>query len=440
MNSSHGLIMFTVRLLNFPIRSRRHKTLMNRVIFGSLLLTLSLTIYYSFNSYSQSNPITHQLQLENTTDIQKVCEYLFTNPIVKSDDVVIESIHSHFKSSHQHLLDFRKCRNFKLFYGHPVESSMEERQFPLAFSLSIHENIEQVSRLLRLIYRPHNLYCIHVDLKSPQAFYDEVMELATCFGSNVILVNRSESINIHWGYYSLLEAFLLCADKLIKNTDYMWKYLLNVSGKELPLRTNWELVTALKAINESNIIEGLGLTPNPSRWPKMVFSFPFTWSKGSFYVAVKREFVRFYQTDPKAKEILNAMKAERYLRKHPDELYFSTLNYNPQLGAPGACNLPNNSDSRNKFLARYVTWYDKECVSSRLQRGVCIIGINHLSFITSQVELFANKFHHDFEPIAYDCTEYYIMRKVLNEMTSKQLDARFDVKPYSQLYCSSNHI
>ncbi|KAH8851519.1 7-methylguanosine phosphate-specific 5'-nucleotidase [Schistosoma japonicum] len=53
------------------------------------------------------------------------------------------------------------------------------------------------------------------------------MELATCFGSNVILVNRSESINIHWGYYSLLEAFLLCADKLIKNTDYMWKYLLN---------------------------------------------------------------------------------------------------------------------------------------------------------------------------------------------------------------------
>ncbi|TNN11050.1 beta-1,6-N-acetylglucosaminyltransferase 3 [Schistosoma japonicum] len=247
---------------------------MNSVIFGSILLTLSLTVYYSFNSYSQSNPITHQLQLEYTADIQKVCEYLFTNPIVKSDNVVIESIHSHFKSSHQHLLDFRKCQNFKLFYGHPVESSMEERQFPLAFSLSIHENIEQVSRLLRLIYRSHNLYCIHVDLKSPQAFYDEVMELATCFGSNVILVNRSESVNIHWGYYSILEAFLLCADKLMRNTDYMWKYLLNVSGKELPLRTNWELVTALKATNGSNIVEGLGPTQNPSRWPNRNFSFP----------------------------------------------------------------------------------------------------------------------------------------------------------------------
>ncbi|KAK4473910.1 hypothetical protein MN116_003235 [Schistosoma mekongi] len=409
MLSSHGLIMFIVRLPIILMRSLRI-----RVIFGSLLLTLLLTIYYSFNSYSQSNPTTNQLQTEYTTDIQRVCEYLFTNPIVNSNNVVIESIHSHLNSTHQHLSDFRKCQNFKLFYGHPVESSMQEKQFPLAFSLSIHENIEQASRLLRLIYRSHNLYCIHVDSKSPQAFYDEVMQLATCFGSNVMLVNRSESVNVQWGYYSLFEAFLLCADKLMKNTDYMWKYLLNVSGQEMPLRTNWELVAALKAINGSNVVEGVGPTENPSRWPKRNFTFPFTWNKGSFYVALKREFVHFYQTDEKANEILDAMKAEKHLVKHPDELYFSTLTYNPQLGAPGACNefyVTNNSDPRKKYVARYVTWYHKECRSSRVSHGVCIIGINDLPFITSQVEFFANKFHHDFEPIAYDCTEYYIMRK-----------------------------
>ncbi|RTG85316.1 uncharacterized protein DC041_0008893, partial [Schistosoma bovis] len=119
-----------------------------------------------------------------------------------------------------------------------------------------------------------NLYCIHVDSKSPIEFYDQVLELARCFGLNVMVLNRTESINIQWGYYSLLEAFLVCADKLMKNIDYMWKYLLNLSGQELPLRTNWDLVAALKAINGSNVVEGLGPNFYPWRWPKKNFSFP----------------------------------------------------------------------------------------------------------------------------------------------------------------------
>ncbi|CAH8450447.1 unnamed protein product [Schistosoma turkestanicum] len=333
--------------------------------------------------------------------------------------------------------------NFNLFQGHIVQSSMEEKQFPLAFSISVHTNIKQVARLFRLIYRSHNLYCIHVDSKSSTEFYDQVLELAKCFGLNVIVLNRSESINIRWGYYSILEAFLLCADKLMKNTDYPWKYLLNVNGQELPLRTNWELVAALKAINGSNVVEGLGPKFNPSRWPKKKLSFPIIWNKGSFYMALKREFVQFYQTDQKANELLEAIKAEKHLKKHPDELFFPTLTHNPLLGAPGACNeihRTNKSDSRKKFIARYVTWFHEGCKSPRVRRGVCIIGINDLPYLTSGIEFFANKFHDDFEPMAYDCTEYYIMKKVLNEMKSKQLDPNFDVTHYSMLHCSQNHI
>ncbi|CAH8456926.1 unnamed protein product [Heterobilharzia americana] len=374
---------------------------------------------------------------------QLICEYLFQKSLSWIEYISVRNIQLTNGDGVVNFTDPRSCHQFKLFQRQAVHVSSEEEHFPLAFSLTVHENIRPVSRLLRLIYRPHNLYCIHVDSKSPQAFYNGVLQLAKCFGSNVMVVNRSESVNVQWGHYSLLEAFLLCAEKLIRNRQVIWKYILNVSGQELPLRTNWELVAALKAMNGSNVVENLGSKYNPERWPKRNFSFPIYWSKGSFYVALSRDFVNFYQTDPKAGEILDAMKSEKHLMKHPDELFFSTLVSNPSLGAPGACDkiyLTSNSDARAMYIGRYVTWAYEGCRRGKSRHGVCLIGTYYLPFIPSRMEFFANKFSEDFQPIAYDCTEYYIMKKVLREMRSNQLDASFNVTFYSQLYCSQYHV
>ncbi|CAH8825617.1 unnamed protein product [Trichobilharzia szidati] len=419
-----------------------HCCVVRNAIRGIYLLTLLFILHRLFSSLNESRDNKDQLSFERYRELKSVCEYFFRNPVNNSSQGVIESVQGNWDVNNSNLSNTDVCREFKLFNGHVVQSSMEEKHFPLAFSISVHDYIKQVSRLLRLIHRQHNLYCIHVDSKSPQSFYNEVLVLANCFGPNVMVVNRSESIDVQWGYYSVLETFLLCADKLMKNTEYKWKYILNVSGQELPLRTNWELVTALKAINGSNVVEGLGPGPNPSRWPAKNFTFPIIWSKGSFYLALKREFVHFYQTDPKANEILDALKAEKHLRKVPDELFFSTLTHDPSLGAPGACNEiheTNNSDRRKRFIARYVTWFHEGCKSSRVRRAVCIIGAGNLPYIPSRPEFFANKFDDDFEPIAYDCTEYYVMEKVIQEMKSNRLDANFDVTVYSDLHCSRNH-
>ena len=35
-------------------------------------------------------------------------------------------------------------------------------------SILMHEGVPQVERLLRVIYRSHNVYCVHVDLKATQ--------------------------------------------------------------------------------------------------------------------------------------------------------------------------------------------------------------------------------------------------------------------------------
>uniref|UniRef100_A0A3Q0KU07 Putative glycosyltransferase 14 family member n=2 Tax=Schistosoma mansoni TaxID=6183 RepID=A0A3Q0KU07_SCHMA len=408
---------------------------------GSFLIILLLI----FNHLSIPSDIHIHYYYSNGTQIKRynishVCEYLFRNSTVNHSHEIFESNQLLWNDGFFNLSNPYRCEQFKLFYGHSVNLSKEEEQFPLAFSIAIHQSTKQVSRLLRLIYRPHNLYCIHVDSKSPQTLYDDVLHSAKCFGPNIIVVNRSESVNVQWGYYSILEVFLLCADKLLNNTDYMWKYILNVNGQELPLRTNWELVAALKAINGSNVVEGLGPRFNRNRWPNKTFEFPIVWNKGSFYMALKREFIQFYKTDLKSQKILDAIKSEKHLQKHPDELYFPTLNHNPQFGAPGACINNDKKNLSSPFIARYVNWGKQNCLSQHTRRTVCIIGKAHLPFIPSRMEFFVNKFQENFQPIAYDCTEYYIMNKVIKEMQTKQLDPNFDVTFYSRLHCSSNHI
>ena len=58
----------------------------------------------------------------------------------------------------------RNCTSFKTEIGYtdnPV--SKEELEFPLAFSILFHKDLEQVENLLRTIYRPQNWYCLHLD-------------------------------------------------------------------------------------------------------------------------------------------------------------------------------------------------------------------------------------------------------------------------------------
>jgi len=52
--------------------------------------------------------------------------------------------------------------------------SEEEREFPLAFSVIVYKDTEQFERLIRAVYRPHNAYCIHLDIKTPPLVLEQV--------------------------------------------------------------------------------------------------------------------------------------------------------------------------------------------------------------------------------------------------------------------------
>ena len=109
----------------------------------------------------------------------------------------------------------------------------------------------QVERLLRVIYRPQNSYCIHVDSKSGDTFKKALAAIARCF-DNVFLASRS--VDVQWGKFSVLEPDLICMEDLWK-ASATWKYFINLTGQEFPLKTNAELVKILKVFNGANNVQ-----------------------------------------------------------------------------------------------------------------------------------------------------------------------------------------
>uniref|UniRef100_A0A5K3G1T8 Protein xylosyltransferase n=1 Tax=Mesocestoides corti TaxID=53468 RepID=A0A5K3G1T8_MESCO len=62
----------------------------------------------------------------------------------------------------------------------------------IAFTLMVHDDIRQIARLLRMIYRINNYYCIHIDKRSSIEFQLAMRGVVTCFGANVELVPVEE--------------------------------------------------------------------------------------------------------------------------------------------------------------------------------------------------------------------------------------------------------
>uniref|UniRef100_A0A5K3FXB7 NAD(P)-dependent oxidoreductase n=1 Tax=Mesocestoides corti TaxID=53468 RepID=A0A5K3FXB7_MESCO len=88
--------------------------------------------------------------------------------------------------------------------------------------------------------------------------------VATCFGANVQLVPHEERVAVHWGYESVLVPQITCAKQALRSRG-TWKYLVNLVGQDFPLRTNMELVAALKALNGSSLVESVELGNYASR-------------------------------------------------------------------------------------------------------------------------------------------------------------------------------
>lgn len=173
------------------------------------------------------------------------------NEIAKAEN--ISKTHPKVAIKPQEYIEMTKnCSKFISDRGYISESLTDvEKNFHIAYSLLMFKDIEQSERLLRAIYRPQNFYCIHVDSKTSDDTFQAISDIADCFENMFISRKRH---NVQWGTMTVLEPELLCMEELW-NKSRTWKYFINLTGQEFPLRTNYELVQILKAYNGANDLE-----------------------------------------------------------------------------------------------------------------------------------------------------------------------------------------
>ena len=128
----------------------------------------------------------------------------------------------------------------------------------IAFTMVIHKDAYQIARLLRMIHRTNNYYCVHLDARSEESFVGAIEGIARCYGSNVELVPSEKRVAVTWGDESVLRPQLICGEQVLAR-HATWKYLVNIVGQEFPLRTNLELVADFKALNGSNLVESFSI-------------------------------------------------------------------------------------------------------------------------------------------------------------------------------------
>ncbi|ESO94014.1 hypothetical protein LOTGIDRAFT_104647 [Lottia gigantea] len=311
----------------------------------------------------------------------------------------------------------RNCQRFKSDRGYITKPlTSEERDFPIAFSILMFKDVEQFERLLRAIYRPQNYYCVHVDVKANEDIQNTVKVIVECF-DNVFLIPTP--VDVQWGTFSVLEPELLCMELLFKHKN--WKYFINLTGQEFPLKTNFELVRILKAYNGSNDLEVNYFRANRRRWLKVTKPPPHRIRpvKGSAHIAVNRGFVDYVLNNQTAKDFLQWTK----LVDVPDEIFFATLNHNPHLGIPGTyTGIPETNTNSKPFLTRFKNWgtwpFDWPCKGKRV-RQICVLGIGDLPLLASRKEMFANKFYFDYQHYALDCLEEFLYNRTRDEYLEK---------------------
>lgn len=219
--------------------------------------------------------------------------------------------------------------------------SQEEENYPLAYIITIHKDLEMFVRLLRAIYAPQNIYCIHIDAKAPEDYKASVKKLAECF-PNVFLASVSETVT--YAGFSRLKADINCMEDLVRS-PVEWQRVINLCGQDFPVQSNLELVRYMQNAEwrDNNMTPGIKQPENMRYRTNIqhkevtglyVASLGQSHKKtppphnleiyfGTAYYSLQRAFVEYVLNSSVAKDLLEWSK-DTY---SPDEHYWVTLNH-----------------------------------------------------------------------------------------------------------------
>ena len=424
------LVMVVMVLIGRPCPQQLQQTsrdspllhLLPQPLFGTedspLLQQLRQPIFGTGESVKLAVPINcSKLVAGDEGEIQRV-KQMATWENVTSDGLMLEK--------------FQNCSWLDHFLKNDLYNSELEKSFPLAFTFVVHDSPQQVLRLLRLLYRPQNSYCIHYDAKSTDEFKEFFNSIANCRG-NVIIASRQESVV--WGHYSVLGAQMNCMKDLLNlrtQQEYKWKYLLSLCGKELPLITNREMVSRLVSLNGSSSVwtyksnsrlvmsrikystklnkEKTQLVKNTS---DLLSDPPFNISqyyKSQSYVALSHPFAEFLHTNA------TAIKIHEFFKNcgNPEEHFYATIFMLP--GVPGGY------DRKIKyFVMESAFWiYHNETCHGKVVHRICIVGVGDLPRVVQMAggHFFHNKYFMEYDHTVMSCMEERIVQ--MNKLEYQQ--------------------
>lgn len=255
---------------------------------------------------------------------------------------------------------------------------------------------------------PNNVYCIHVDKKSPEMLVTAIKAMVRCL-PNVFVPKKR--IRVTWGHFSVVEAHLTCMKELLQSF-VKWKYHISLIGQDFPLYENKEIVRALKTLNNHNNIESIPMPKRHQHRTKFVYHLsnkkmvkrrpkptpPHSTAiyKGSTHIIAIREYVDFVLKNKIGKDFVEFPK-DTFI---PDESIYGSLQRHP--GVPGG--IPGNQP---EWIARALHWRDQGNICKGVWvRSLCWITFEDLQWALGEekkMKLFVHKVPFNFRDELLDC-------------------------------------
>ncbi|CAH3167759.1 unnamed protein product [Porites lobata] len=299
--------------------------------------------------------------------------------------------------------------------------TVEEKDFPIAYSIQVYKGAALLQKLLSAIYMPHNVYCIHIDQKSSETFRRAVIKMTKCL-PNVFITTKT--VNVIYYHISLLEAQLNCMHDLLQSKT-QWKYLINLVGQDYPLYENKEIVKALKGFLGYNIIESGELPKGQDTRVRYSYDFVkqfngfehsaylprrarlkpqppnnITILKGSTFTSLTREFCKYLLNDSLPKRLLSWLGDTLA----PEESFYSSLQQ--VKGVPGGYH-----GNQSEWIMRAIHWETNDetvkCYGKWL-RSVCVIDFPDFVWVfgrNNRRKLFVQKLPFNFDERVHDCLD-----------------------------------
>jgi len=288
----------------------------------------------------------------------------------------------------------------------------EEQQLPIAYGFTIHKGARLFERILQAIYMPNNVYCIHIDTKSPKIFHKAIQAMIRCL-PNVFVAKKSTRID--WGHFTVVQAQINCMEELLQST-VKWKYYISLTGQDFPLYDNRQIVRALKRLNNTNNIAAGPMPKKEQARTKVAWELKnhrffktdrikpqapnnISIRKGSTHIVAIREFVEFVLHSQIGKDFIEFLKDTLI----PDETLYSSLHQHPM--APGGI-----QGKQPTWIPRALYWLGSEetrhlCHGTWI-RALCWISIKDLRWAFGEEKaekLFVHKIPFNFGDSLLEC-------------------------------------